>query len=107
MLFANRSEAGRLLASRLADLGNRDDVVVLALPRGGVPVGYEVSKALRAALDVFVVRKLGVPGQEELAMGALASGQFTVLNQSVIQGLGITESEIKTAIEREKRELER
>src|SRR4051812_19087961 len=107
MLFANRSEAGRLLASRLADLGSRNDVVVLALPRGGVPVGYEVAKALRAPLDVFVVRKLGVPGQEELAMGALASGHVTVLNQSVIHGLGITESEIKAAIEREELELGR
>ena len=72
MLFADRFEAGLLLASKLGEFRNRDDVVVLALPRGGVPVGYEVANALHAPLDIFVVRKLGVPGQEELAMGALA-----------------------------------
>ena len=74
MLFADRFEAGLLLASKLGEFRNRDDVVVLVLPRGGVPVGYEVANALHAPLDIFVVRKLGVPGQEELAMGALASG---------------------------------
>ena len=74
MLFKDRVEAGQQLASRLAPLADRHDVVVLALPRGGVPVGFEVAKALNAPLDVFVVRKLGVPGQEELAMGAIALG---------------------------------
>jgi predicted phosphoribosyltransferase len=77
MLFQDRFEAGRVLASKLRHLANRPDVVVLALPRGGVPVGYEVAKALNAPLDVFVVRKLGVPGHEELAMGAIASGGYT------------------------------
>ena len=80
MLFQDRFEAGRVLAPRLSHLANRPDVVVLALPRGGVPVGYEVAKALNAPLDVFVVRKLGVPGHEELAMGAIASGGVRVLN---------------------------
>ena len=89
MLFEDRFEAGRLLASRLREFADRPDVVVLALPRGGVPVGYEVARALHAPLDVFVVRKLGAPGQEELAMGALASGGITVLNRDVIDGLGI------------------
>jgi putative phosphoribosyl transferase len=78
MLFADRFEAGRVLASRLAEFAHREDVVVLALPRGGVPVGFEVARALHAPLDVFVVRKLGVPGHEELAMGAIASGGVRV-----------------------------
>jgi len=77
MLFEDRFEAGRQLASELGEFANRNDVVVLALPRGGVPVGYEVAMALHAPLDVFAVRKLGVPGQEELAMGALAPGRIT------------------------------
>src|SRR5436309_1401955 len=79
-LFQDRYEAGRALAERLSAYAGRDDVLVLALPRGGVPVGYEVARALDAPLDVFVVRKLGVPGYEELAMGALASGNVRVLN---------------------------
>jgi predicted phosphoribosyltransferase len=107
MLFADRFEAGRFLASRLADLRNRDDVVVLALPRGGVPVGYEVAKELHAPLDIFVVRKLGVPGHEELAMGALASGGITLLNPEIIEGLGISREAIDAVIAREQRELER
>ena len=74
MLFQDRFEAGRFLASKLSHLANRPDTVVLALPRGGVPVGFEVAKALNVPMDVFVVRKLGVPGYEELAMGAIASG---------------------------------
>src|SRR6267142_2028471 len=89
MLFQDRFEAGRLLASKLSHLANRSDVVVLALPRGGVPVGYQVAKALNVPLDVFVVRKLGVPGHEELAMGAIASGGVRVLNENVIRTLGI------------------
>ena len=100
MLFEDRFEAGRLLASRLREFADRPDVVVLALPRGGVPVGYEVARALHAPLDVFVVRKLGVPGQEELAMGALASGRITVLNRNVVDGLGIPQEIIDAAVVR-------
>jgi predicted phosphoribosyltransferase len=107
MVFKDRFEAGRLLASKLQEFANRDDVVVLALPRGGVPVGYEVAKALRAPLDVFVVRKLGVPGQEELAMGALASGGIVVLNRNIIEALGIPQEMIDAAVAREQSELQR
>jgi putative phosphoribosyl transferase len=107
MLFQDRYEAGRVLASRLTQYANQPDVVVLALPRGGVPVGYEVAKALNVPLDVFVVRKLGVPGHEELAMGAIASGGARVLNEDVVRALGIPESLIDRIAEREQRELER
>ena len=107
MVFKDRFEAGRLLASKLQEFANRDDVVVLALPRGGVPVGYEVAKALHVPLDVFVVRKLGVPGQEELAMGALASGGIVVLNRNIIEALSIPQGMINAAVAREQRELER
>jgi predicted phosphoribosyltransferase len=107
MLFQDRFQAGRLLASKLSYLANRPDVVVLALPRGGVPVGYEVAKALNAPLDVFVVRKLGVPGHKELAMGAIASGGVRVLNENVIRKLGIPNEVVETVVEEEKRELER
>jgi len=107
MLFHDRYEAGRYLAARLKHFANRSDVVVLALPRGGVPVGYEVAKALNVPLDVFVVRKLGVPGHEELAMGAIASGGVRVLNQEVIMALGIPETVIDEVTAREERELER
>jgi len=107
MLFRDRFEAGRLLASELSYLANRPDVVVLALPRGGVPVGYEVAKALNAPLDVFVVRKLGVPGHEELAMGALASGGVRVINQEVVRGLGIPEYIIDAVAAKEEQELRR
>src|SRR5207245_11342055 len=89
--FRDRREAGRLLAAKLAAYANRPDVIVLALPRGGVPVAYEVARALGAPLDVFVVRKLGVPGYEELAMGAVATGGARVLNEQVVKGLGIPE----------------
>jgi putative phosphoribosyl transferase len=105
--FRNRTEAGRLLADLLQDYGRRDDVIVLALPRGGVPVGVEVAKALDAPLDVFVVRKLGAPGHEELAMGAIASGGLLVLDQRVIDGLGIGEEQIERAADAELRELAR
>jgi len=91
----------------LKEFLERNDVVVLALPRGGVPVGYEVAHALHAPLDVFVVRKLGTPGQEELAMGALASGGITVLNREVVQALGIPQQTIEAVIAREQPELER
>jgi predicted phosphoribosyltransferase len=107
MLFEDRFEAGRALASRLTEFARRSEVVVLALPRGGVPVGYEVAKALGAPLDVFVVRKLGTPGQEELAMGALAPGGITVLNREVIQALGISLQTIDTVVAGEQQELER
>ena len=85
--FPNRAEAGRQLAARLEKYAGRDDVVVLGLPRGGVPVAYEVAKCLRAHLDVFIVRKLGVPGFEELAAGAIASGGVRVLNEDVLRAL--------------------
>src|SRR5881227_2344052 len=89
MLFQDRTDAGRQLAARLTAYAGRPDVLVLALPRGGVPVAYEVARALRAPLDVFLVRKLGVPGQEELAMGAIATGGVSVLNDDVINYLRI------------------
>src|SRR5437868_2554646 len=107
MLFQDRFEAGRLLASKLTHLANRPDVVVLALPRGGVPVGYEVAKALNAPLDVFVVRKLGVPGQEELAMGAIASGGVRVVNERLVQALGIPDEVVDAIAAEEERELQR
>jgi predicted phosphoribosyltransferase len=87
--FRDRSEAGRLLATKLAHYANRPDVIVLALPRGGVPVAYEVARALNAPLDVFLVRKLGLPGHEELAMGAIATGGVRVLNEQVVRALNI------------------
>jgi predicted phosphoribosyltransferase len=105
--FRDRTEAGRLLAERLRHYAGHDDVIVLALPRGGVPVGYEVAKALGAPLDVFVVRKLGVPGHEELAMGAVATGGLLVLDEHLVQVLGLPEEEVRRVIERELRELER
>jgi erythromycin esterase-like protein/predicted phosphoribosyltransferase len=105
-LFRDRREAGRLLATKLTAYANRPDVVVLALPRGGVPVAYEVARALDAPLDVFVVRKLGVPGHEELAMGALATGGVRVLNE-VVQHLGIPSTLIEAVTNHELTELER
>jgi predicted phosphoribosyltransferase len=105
--FRDRAEAGRFLAQRLRDYAGRDDVIVLALPRGGVPVGYEVAKALGVPFDVFVVRKLGVPGHEELAMGAIASGGLLVLDPGIVRTLGISGSEIERAVDAELRELER
>lgn len=105
--FRDRTEAGRLLAERLKEYANRSDVIVLALPRGGVPVGYEVAKALCAPLDVLIVRKLGVPGQEELALGAIASGGVLVMNQELLSFLSISEEEIEEMVAREQRELER
>src|SRR5881394_3205947 len=107
MLFRDRTEAGRQLAVKLANYADRPDVLVLALPRGGVPVAYEVARALHAPLDVFLVRKLGVPGHEELAMGAIASGDVRVVNQDVAKYLGISNEMIDIAAAREKRELHR
>jgi putative phosphoribosyl transferase len=105
--FRDRTEAGRYLAQQLSGYAGRDDVIVLALPRGGVPVGYEVAKALGVPLDVFVVRKVGVPGHEELAMGAIASGGLLVLDRGVVRALGISREQIEGAVEAELRELER
>ena len=105
--FRDRTEAGRLLAATLREFANRDDVVVLALPRGGVPVGFEVAKALNAPLDVFVVRKLGLPGQEELAMGAIAAGGVRVLNDEVVRALDISDEIVDAVAAKEERELER
>jgi predicted phosphoribosyltransferase/erythromycin esterase-like protein len=104
-LFRDRRDAGRVLAGLLDHYRDRDDVVVLALPRGGVPVGYEVAAALGAPLDAFSVRKLGVPGREELAMGAIASGGMLVLNDDVIRGLDISPETVQRAAEKEGREL--
>src|SRR3989442_14598055 len=106
-VYRDRSEAGRELATKLTAYAQRQDVLVLALPRGGVPVGYEVAKALQAPLDVFVVRKLGVPGHEELAMGAIATGGIGVINENVIRSLGISDEQIEIATEEEQHELER
>src|SRR5438128_4616371 len=104
MLFRDRIEAGRLLAAKLTKYANRPDVLVLALPRGGVPVAFEVARALHAPLDVFLVRKLGVPGHEELAMGAIASGGVRVLNEDVVRALGIPEEAIATVAAKERQE---
>lgn len=106
-LFENRRDAGRKLASKLGDYAGRPNLIVLALPRGGVPVAFEVAQALGAPLDVFLVRKLGVPGHEELAMGAIASGGVQVLNQAVVQALHIPPSVIEAVAARERQELER
>jgi len=107
MLFRDRTDAGRRLAARMTEYAGRSDVLVLALPRGGVPVAFEVARALRAPLDVFLVRKLGVPGQEELAMGAIASGGVRVVNESVVQHLDIAPEMIDAVTAREQGELER
>jgi len=105
--FPNRAEAGRLLAEKLENYAGRSDVVVLGLPRGGVPVAYEVAQRLGAPLDVFVVRKLGVPGFEELAAGAIASGGVRVLNEDVIRALPNADQLIESVTEKETVELER
>lgn len=105
--FVNRSEAGRILATKLMVYANRPDTVVLALPRGGVPIGYEIAKALNLPLDVMIVRKLGVPGHEELAMGAIASGGVRVLNRSVIESLRIPADSLEAVEKREALELMR
>lgn len=105
--FRNRVEAGRLLAEALEPYGGRTDVLILALPRGGLPVAFEVAQALAAPLDLMLVRKLGVPGQEELAMGAIASGGIKYLNQDLVSSLRISDSVIDRVVSREKKELER
>jgi predicted phosphoribosyltransferase len=105
--FRDRYAAGRELAARLAGYANRSDVLVLGLPRGGVPVAFEVARALAAPLDVFLVRKLGVPGREELAMGAVASGGVRVLNQDAVRALHIPADVIAAVAAREEAELAR
>ncbi len=105
--FQNSADAGRQLAARLRRYANRSDVLVLGLPRGGVPVAYEVAQALNAPLDICLVRKLGVPGQPELALGAIASGGVQVLNRDVIDGLGIAKSAIDAVVAQESKELQR
>jgi predicted phosphoribosyltransferase len=107
MLFENRAEAGQWLAERLQAYARRSDVVVLGLPRGGVPVAFEVARALEVPLDVFLVRKLGLPGHEELAMGAIASGGVRVLNDDVVGAMSVPAHVIDTVAAREQRELER
>src|SRR5437588_11043742 len=106
-IFPDRAEAGRLLGLKLSKYAGRDDVIVLGLPRGGVPVAYEVAQALRAPLDVFIVRKLGVPGFEELAAGAIASGGVRVLNEDVMRALPNADEIIEAVTQRETAELER
>ena len=107
MLFRNRQEAGRELALRLQKYANREDVIVLGVPRGGIPVAFEVATALHVPLDIFVLRKLGVPGHEELAFGAIGSGGARVLNPGVVTSLGISELEIAAVTKIEQEELER
>jgi len=106
-LFSDRRDAGRVLSRKLSAHARRSDVLVLALPRGGVPVGYEVALALQVPLDVFVVRKLGVPGQGEFAMGAIASGGLRVMNDGVVRMLGIGPDEIDAVVQAEQLELAR
>lgn len=106
-LFNDRVDAGRKLAKDLLKYANRSDVLILALPRGGVPVAFEVAKELNVKMDVFIVRKLGVPGNEELAMGAIASDNIRVLNEDVVMSFQIPERVIDTVAEKERRELER
>ena len=105
--FQNREEAGRILAAKLMIYANRPETIVLALPRGGVPIGYEIASALNLPLDVMIVRKLGVPGHEELAMGAIASGGVRVLNRSVIESLRIPPDSLEVVEKREALELMR
>jgi putative phosphoribosyl transferase len=107
MIFKDRVEAGQLLAGELKRYRDREDVIVLGLPRGGVPVAYEVARQLHAPLDVVVVRKLGVPGYEELAMGAIASGGIRVMNDSVVRALGVSRDAIEQTAATQLKELHR
>src|SRR5438477_9029997 len=107
MIFRDRTDAGRQLAAKLMAYADRSDVLVLALPRGGVPVAFEVAQALHAPLDLFLVRKLGVPGHEELAMGAIASGGVRVVNEDLVRTLNIPDSLVDAIAARERKELER
>ena len=105
--FSNRTEAGQLLGQALMHHAGREDVIVLALPRGGVPVAFEVARMIGASLDLMIVRKLGTPGHEELAMGAIATGGARVLNQDIVESLGIREDAIEAVARREMQEIER
>jgi putative phosphoribosyl transferase len=105
--FRDRADAGRVLANALAGYAGRSDVIVLALPRGGVPVAYEVARSLGAPLDVFLVRKLGLPGHEELAMGAIASGGHRLINKDVVDTYKVSNAQIEFVAETEQKELER
>jgi predicted phosphoribosyltransferase len=107
LVFADRAAAGRLLADRLRAYAGRDDVTVLALPRGGVPVGYEIADMLDAPLDVFIVRKIGTPGMDEVAMGAVASGGVVVINEYALSQAGLPGAELHYAIEMERAEVAR
>ncbi|KAF3884219.1 MULTISPECIES: phosphoribosyltransferase [Nostocales] len=107
MRFKDRTQAGQLLAKDLAAYANRPDTLVLGLPRGGVPVAFEIAKTLNTPLDILLVRKLGVPDQRELAMGAIASGGVRVLNEDIVRSLHISEAEIDQVTEKEQQELER
>jgi putative phosphoribosyl transferase len=107
MIFANRAQAGRLLAERLQSYTKRPDVTALGIPRGGVAVAFEIAEALGVPLDVFVARKLGVPSQEELAFGAIASGGVRVLDPEIISAVGISDADIQEVTAQEQRELQR
>ncbi len=107
MRFKDRTQAGQFLAKELAAYANRPDTLVLGIPRGGVPVAFEIAKTLNTPLDIFVVRKLGVPDQRELAMGAIASGGVRVINEDIVRSLHISEVEIDQVTEKEQQELER
>lgn len=105
--FRDRDDAGRILAQRLVSYAGRNDVLVFGLPRGGVPVAFQVARTVRAPLDVLLVRKLGVPGREELAMGAIASGGLRILNWNIVETFGVSKGELDAVIRREERELAR
>jgi putative phosphoribosyl transferase len=107
MRFRDRAEAGKMLADRLQEYAGHDDVVVLALPRGGIPVGFQLACRLGAPLDVLIVRKLGVPGREEFALGAIANGGVRILNDSVVAAIGIPDDVVARVVSRERLELER
>jgi putative phosphoribosyl transferase len=106
-MFLNRVDAGRRLATKVARYANREDVVVLGIPRGGVPVAFEVARAIHAPLDILLVRKLGVPGERELAMGAIASGGARIINWRLIAGLGVTDAQVAETIAEQEAELQR
>jgi len=107
MIFRNRQEAGRSLAWRLQEYAGRDDVLVLGVPRGGIPVAFEIAEALRAPLDVFIVRKLGIPGREEVALGAIASGGVRILDRRILRVLAIDLSKLERIIAEAEQELKR
>jgi predicted phosphoribosyltransferase len=107
MIYRNRIEAGRVLAEHLRHFRDHPKAIVLALPRGGVPVGFEIASSLHLPFDVFLVRKLGTPGHSELAMGAIASGGVRVINNSVVNSMGVSQDEINAVAQREQQELER